>query len=99
MEDWSEQSVRYLKGVGPKVAEKLLKLGILTQRDVLFHLPLRYEDRTTVTAIGALQAGAKSLIQVEVMQAATSFRRQGRSRRVLVAKLADQSGLLTIRLF
>jgi ATP-dependent DNA helicase RecG len=99
MEDWSEQSVRYLKGVGPKVAEKLLKLGILTQRDVLFHLPLRYEDRTTVTAIGALQAGAKSLIQAEVMQAATSFRRQGRSRRVLVAKMADHSGLLTIRLF
>jgi len=99
MEDWSEQSVRYLKGVGPKVAEKLLKLGILTQRDVLFHLPLRYEDRTTVTAIGALQAGGKSLVQAEVMQASTNFRRLGRSRRVLVAKLADHSGLLTIRLF
>jgi len=99
MDDWSEQSVRYLKGVGPKVADKLHKLGIQTQRDVLFHLPLRYEDRTTVTAIGALQAGVKSLIQAEVMQAATSFRRVGRSRRVLVAKLADHSGLLTIRLF
>ncbi len=99
MDDWSEQSVRYLKGVGPKVAEKLHKLGIQTQRDVLFHLPLRYEDRTSVTAIGSLQPGGRSLVQAEVLQAATSFRRQGRSRRVLVAKLADPTGLLTIRLF
>jgi ATP-dependent DNA helicase RecG len=99
MEDWSEQSVQYLKGVGPKVAEKLHKLGIHTQRDLLFHLPLRYEDRTVVTAIGALQPGGRSLIQAEVLQADTSFRRQGRSRRVLVAKLGDHSGLLTIRLF
>ncbi len=99
MEDWSAQDVRYLKGVGPKVAEKLQKLGIQTQRDLLFHLPLRYEDRTSVTPIGSLQPGDRSLVQAEVLQAATSFRRQGRSRRVLVAKLADHSGLLTIRLF
>jgi ATP-dependent DNA helicase RecG len=99
MEDWSTQDVRYLKGVGPKVADKLQKLGIQTQRDLLFHLPLRYEDRTSVTPIGSLQPGSRSLVQAEVLQAATSFRRQGRSRRVLVAKLADHSGLLTIRLF
>jgi ATP-dependent DNA helicase RecG len=99
MEDWSAQGVRYLKGVGPRVAEKLQKLGIQTQRDLLFHLPLRYEDRTEVTAIGALQAGQRSVVQAEVLQAATNFRRQGRSRRVLVAKLADHSGMLTVRLF
>lgn len=99
MEDWSAQGVRYLKGVGPRVAEKLEKLGIRTQRDLLFHLPLRYEDRTEVTAIGALQPGQRSLVQAEVLQAAISFRRQGRSRRVLVAKLGDHSAVLTIRLF
>ncbi|MCH8177760.1 MAG: ATP-dependent DNA helicase RecG, partial [Proteobacteria bacterium] len=99
MEDWSAQGVRYLKGVGPRIAEKLQKLGIQTQRDLLFHLPLRYEDRTCITAIGSLQAGSKSLVQAEVLQASTHFRRQGRSRRALVAKLADPSGLLTVRLF
>ena len=99
MQDWSAEGVRYLKGVGPKVAEKLLKLGIQTQRDLLFHLPLRYEDHTQITAIGSLQPGSKCLIQAEVLQSATHFRRQGRSRRALVAKLADQTGLLTIRLF
>ncbi len=63
MEDWSEQGVRYLKGVGPKVAEKLHKLGIQIQRDLLFHLPLRYEDRTNVTAIGALQPHASGVAE------------------------------------
>ncbi|MFV2030874.1 MAG: ATP-dependent DNA helicase RecG [Gammaproteobacteria bacterium] len=99
MEDWSAEGVRYLKGVGPRVAEKLLKLGIQTQRDLLFHLPLRYEDRTHITAIGSLQAGSKSLVQAEVLQAGAHFRRQGRSRRALVAKLADHSGLITLRWF
>ncbi|MCZ6471656.1 MAG: ATP-dependent DNA helicase RecG [Gammaproteobacteria bacterium] len=99
MQEWSAQGVRYLKGVGPRVAEKLQKLGILTLRDLLFHLPLRYEDRTTVTPIGALQPGSRSLLQAQVLQAATSFRRQGRSRRVLVAKLEDASAVLTIRFF
>ncbi|MCZ6667839.1 MAG: ATP-dependent DNA helicase RecG, partial [Gammaproteobacteria bacterium] len=99
MRDWSAQGIRYLKGVGPRVAEKLQKLSILTLRDLLFHLPLRYEDRTTVTPIGALQPGSRSLIQAQVLQAATSFRRQGRSRRVLVAKLEDASAVLTVRFF
>lgn len=99
MEHWSAQSVRFLKGVGPKVAGKLKKLGLETQRDLLFHLPLRYEDRTQVTPIGGLQPGRKQLIEAEVLQVAVNFRRQGPSRRVLVAKLEDHSGLLTIRLF
>jgi ATP-dependent DNA helicase RecG len=99
MEDWSSQGLRYLKGVGPKIAEKLQKLGLETQRDLLFHLPLRYEDRTQITPVGSLQAGRRSLVQAEVLQSGTSFRRQGRSRKVLIAKLADHSGVFTIRLF
>ncbi len=99
MEHWSAQSVRFLKGVGPKVGEKLQKLGLETQRDLLFHLPLRYEDRTQVTPIGRLQPGRKQLIEAEVLQVAVNFRRQGPSRRVLVARLEDHSGLLAIRLF
>ena len=99
MDDWSASGVRYLKGVGPKIAEKLAKLGIKTQRDLLFHLPLRYEDRTQITPVGSVQPGQRCLIQAEVLYAATSFRRQGASRRVLTAKLADNSGVMTMRLF
>jgi ATP-dependent DNA helicase RecG len=99
MEHWSAQGVRLLKGVGPKVGEKLKKLGLETQRDLLFHLPLRYEDRTRVTPIGGLQPGRKQLIEAGVLQVVVHFRRQGPSKRVLVAKLEDHSGMLTIRLF
>lgn len=99
MHDWSATGVQFLKGVGPRVAEKLAKLGIKTQRDLLFHLPLRYEDRTRITAIGSIQPGQRCLIQAEVLYASISFRRRGASRRVLTAKLADNSGVMTIRLF
>ncbi|MCP4470463.1 MAG: ATP-dependent DNA helicase RecG [Gammaproteobacteria bacterium] len=99
MEHWSTQGLRYLEGVGPRVAEKLQKLGLQTQRDLLFHLPLRYEDRTFVSAVGSLQAGQRSQIEAEVLQASVHFRRQGRSRRVLVARLADDTGMITARFF
>jgi len=99
MEHWSTQGLRFLKGVGPKVADKLQKLGLTSQRDLLFHLPLRYEDRTYVSPLGSLQAGRRSQIEAEVLQSAVNFRRQGRSRRVLVARLADNTGMITARFF
>jgi ATP-dependent DNA helicase RecG len=99
MAHWSEEGLRYLKGVGPKIAEKLQRLGLQTQRDLLFHLPLRYEDRTFVTPVGSLQPGQRSQIEAEVLHSAVSFRRGGRSRRVLVAKLGDSTGVVTVRLF
>jgi ATP-dependent DNA helicase RecG len=99
MEHWSTQGLRYLKGVGPRIAEKLHKLGLNNQRDLLFHLPLRYEDRTFISPIGSLQPGRRSQVEAEVLQAGISFRRQGRSRRVLAAKLADSTGVLTVRFF
>ncbi len=99
IEHWSEQDLRYLKGVGPRIAEKLQKLGLNNQRDLLFHLPLRYEDRTFVTPTGSLQPGRRCQIEAEVLHAGVHFRRVGRSRRVLVAKLADNTGVVAIRFF
>ena len=99
MEHWSEQGLRYLKGVGPRVSEKLQKLGLKTQRDLLFHLPLRYEDRTFISPVGSLQPGQRCQIEAEVLHTGVHFRRQGRSRRVLAAKLADNTGVVTVRLF
>ncbi len=99
MEHWSEQGLRYLKGVGPRVSEKLQKLGLKTQRDLLFHLPLRYEDRTFISPVGSLQPGQRCQIEAEVLHTGVHFRRQGRSRRVLAAKLADNTGVVAVRLF
>ena len=99
MEHWSAQGLRYLKGVGPKIAEKFGKLGLHQQRDLLFHLPLRYEDRTFVSPVGSLQPGRRFQIEAEVLHSSIRFQRRGRSRRVLAAKLADTTGLIAFRFF
>lgn len=99
MHDWSRDDVSTLTGVGPKLREKLLRLGIQTKQQLLFHLPFRYEDRTYVSPLGSLQSGQSALIQAEVLQTGISFRRQGRSRRMLMVKLSDGSGFLTLRFF
>src|SRR5690625_5500004 len=49
------QAVTQLKGVGPKVAERLGHLGIHNVEDLLFHLPHRYQDRTRVSSIAQLR--------------------------------------------
>ncbi len=99
MDEWSRQDVSTLSGVGPKLKEKLARLGIASKQQMLFHLPLRYEDRTQITPLGSLQPGQRVLIQAEILQSGVSFRRQGRSRRLLLVKLADGTGFLTLRFF
>lgn len=87
--------VRYLRGVGPQLAEKLARLEVRTLSDVLFHLPLRYQDRSKVTPIGALRAGQAAMIEAVVELADTVIRR----RRVLLVRVSDGSGALTLRFF
>ncbi|BBI54801.1 hypothetical protein HORIV_72220 [Vreelandella olivaria] len=55
-----------LKGVGEALALKLGRLGIERVSDLLFHLPLRYQDRTRLTPIGLLRAGQEAVIEGEV---------------------------------
>ncbi len=88
-------SVQVLKGVGPSMAEKLKALSIYTVQDLLFHLPLRYQDRTRVTPIGALQPGGDSVIEGEIKAADIAFGR----RRSLVCRLQDGTGTVTLRFF
>lgn len=84
-----------LKGVGPALAGKLGKLNLHRIEDLLFLLPLRYEDRSTLVAIGALKAGARSLLQGEVILAETVFR----GRRSLLVRISDGTGQITLRFF
>ena len=88
-------SVRELRGVGPKLAEKLADYGVRQIEDLLFHLPLRYQDRTRVTPIAAALEGEDVVIEGEVRAADVVFGR----RRSLVARLQDGSGTLTLRFF
>lgn len=88
-------TVQTLKGVGPKMADKLAALGIKTIQDVLFHLPLRYQDRSRITPIGALQPGSDVVIEGEVMAADVVFGR----RRSLMCRLQDGSGTISLQFF
>jgi ATP-dependent DNA helicase RecG len=84
-----------LKGVGPALARKLGRLGLLAVEDLLFLLPLRYEDRTQLVRIGALVAGTRCLVTGEVMLSEVVYR----GRRNLLVRIGDGSGQLTLRFF
>jgi ATP-dependent DNA helicase RecG len=84
-----------LRGVGPALAKTLARLDLHRVEDLLFLLPLRYEDRTTAYRIGSLKPGMRCLTSGEVMLAETVFR----GRRSLLVRIADGSGQLTLRFF
>ncbi|XQU08646.1 ATP-dependent DNA helicase RecG [Halomonas sp. LY9] len=87
--------VTALKGVGEALAVKLARLGVERISDLLFHLPLRYQDRTRLTPIGLLRAGHEAVVEGEVT---ASDIVKGR-RRSLLIRLRDGSGILSLRFF
>ena len=95
MPDIANISVQELRGVGPKLASKLSDYGITEVEDLLFHLPLRYQDRTRVTPIGAAREGSDLVIEGDIRAAEVIFGR----RRSLVVRIQDGSGTLTLRFF
>jgi len=84
-----------LKGVGAAVAEKLSSLGMHNVQDVLFHLPFRYQDRTSLSKVGSLRPGSEAVIAVEVVLADVVFRK----RRSLLVRVNDGTGSLMLRFF
>ena len=88
-------SLLSLKGVGPKVAEKLQKLDIYTQEDLLFHLPLRYQDRSHIYPLGSLRAGKEYQVLAEVQLTEIKYARK----RMLLSRIADGTGFITLRFF
>ena len=87
--------VSAIKGVGAKVAEKLDKLGIFSMQDILFHLPLRYEDRTRIYAIADLMPLMHGTVLGEVVSSDIQLGK----RRSWLVKIKDGSGYLTLRFF
>ena len=84
-----------LSGVGAKMAEKLEKVGLTSVQDLLFHLPLRYEDRTRIWPIAQAMPGQHIAVQGEVLNSSITFGK----RRMLTVRIADDSGSATLRFF
>jgi ATP-dependent DNA helicase RecG len=95
MTELAAVAVTALKGVGAALAEKLAKVGLENLQDVLFHLPLRYQDRTRIVPIGALRPGQDAVVEGIVAGADVVMGR----RRSLLVRLQDGSGTLSLRFY
>jgi len=84
--------VQYLKGVGPRRAERFERMGVRTGRDLLYHLPHRYEDATTVDPISSLAPGDDATVIGTVVSKGVIPTR--RRLRVFRAVIRDETGLI-----
>jgi ATP-dependent DNA helicase RecG len=89
------QSVTTLTGIGGRTAANLEKLGIRIIQDLLFHLPIRYEDRTRTYPITKLSAGMTALIsgKIEFIDVLP------RGRKSLICRINDGTGFIDLRFF
>ncbi len=88
-------AISTLRGVGVQSAARLEKLAITTVADLLFHLPIRYEDRTRIIPIRDLVPGQQALVEGRIDTVKTTFGR----RRILVCQIDDGNDCLTLRFF
>ena len=90
-----QNDLRSLKGVGPSLETKLNNLDIYNQTDLLFHLPSRYEDRTAIKKIGALESDTEVQVEGEILLSSIAFR----GRRMLMVQISDGTGIMALRFF
>ena len=83
------------KGVGPSLAEKLEKIGLLSVQDILFHLPMRYEVKTRIMTVRELMPGTSTNIIGEVTDSQITHGK----RRMLVVTLHDGTGSIQLCFF
>jgi ATP-dependent DNA helicase RecG len=86
--------VTYLKGVGPVRAEQLRRLGILRAGDLLFHVPHRYEDASTVAPIKSLEPGMHGTVIGTVISKGVIPTRKGL--RIFQAVVRDETGMIEV---
>ena len=88
-----DKPVQFLKGVGPRRAESLQRMGILTARDLLYHVPRRYDDASTITPIGLAEVGMDVTMVGTVRNQGILPTRSGL--RIFQAVIQDDSGIVT----
>jgi ATP-dependent DNA helicase RecG len=89
-----DMPVTYLKGVGERRAEMLRKLGVVTAGDLLYHIPHRYEDASTVSHIAALEPGMDATVIGRVISKGVIPTRKGL--RIFQAVVRDDSGMIEV---
>src|SRR5439155_20973197 len=87
-------SPAFLKGVGPVRGDALRRLGIMTAGDLLYHIPHRYEDASTVAPISSLEPGMQGTVIGRVISKGVIPTRKGL--RIFQAVLRDSSGMIEV---
>lgn len=88
-----DKPVQFLKGVGPVRAESLGRMGIVTARDLLYHVPRRYDDGSTIEPMDSLQVGTEVTAVGRIRSKGVIPTRKGL--RIFQAVLQDDSGMIT----
>lgn len=92
--------IQYVKGVGPKRASLLSRLGIKNIRDCLFYLPFRYEDRSLIKKIAFLQHGELNTVNGKILSADIITPSQKNPKlKIFQAVISDGSGILKAKWF
>jgi len=90
--DLSELKVQFIKGVGPRKAELLAKLGIQSVRDAMFYFPMRYEDRRNIHQMRDVRAGAFETVAGDVITSELKNIRRGL--KIFELTVSDGSGIV-----
>ncbi len=88
--------IKYLKGIGPQIAQRLDKKGVHTIEDLIFFLPRDYEDRRKIFPISELKEGQKAVVFGEIIKSGITYYLK---KKVFVATLTDGTGFLTLKWF
>ncbi|WP_405722388.1 ATP-dependent DNA helicase RecG [Anaerovibrio slackiae] len=90
--------IEVLKGVGPKKAQQLHGLGLCSLFDLLTHFPRSYEDQSSITPIGRLEAGERATV-AGIITGLQEKRAGRRGMVILTATISDGTGFLQLTWF
>ena len=93
-----DSEAQFLKGVGPRNAATLAKIGLKTVRDVLYHVPRRYEDRRNIPRIGSLKIGQFATVRGRVVRVDSKPVKRG-GMVILKVAISDKSGTVVLTWF
>ena len=93
----SDSEITYLKGIGPRRATLLQKLGVFTTYDLLHYFPARYEDRRSNKAIADLQVGEKEGFTATVLHDPQTRAVGGGHRKLTIARVGDDTGRIDLQ--
>ena len=89
-----ESPVRFVPHIGPVMATRLENLEIYSVRDLLYHVPFRYDDFSLVSSIARVQVGETVTVNATIVSIKNIFTKTGK--KMQEAKVTDESGTLTV---